>query len=445
MHATTTCKNRYPQPISNYSMIFKTFDSKIDKWTSKIGLFGKSFNELGTAVNGAFESVIDNLDNFDEDVGFWESLKNNLFYGQSNKDWKKNAFGDIISRENIDSYIAELDLDSARNKLKDIFDWNDTIQTSDKSWQDYFDTLDDGESYIADLIKNTDDLSKLTGEDLVKANEQARASALAHNEALKAQTLSAKAGKTALHALAKIGNIAAIMLISKGIEAAFKGIDNLIHSAEHCKERVDELMSSYRNALDEANSNAKTAGDLAVRYETLSKGVNNLGQNLSLTTDEYAEYNNVVNQIADMFPQLVQGYTDEGNAILSLKGNVEQLRDAYKDAQQEAYNLIINGEDSSGNDIIQNWRNTQKTGFWSDIFDFGADDVGGGISMQDAVDQLKAVSEMSAETYRNIENTINSGTSEQIQDLPEIERQIVQGTYIGKALGINSAVTDEEF
>ena len=49
-------------------MIFKTFDSDIDKWTAKIGIFGKSFNELVTAANNAFKSVINNLDNFDENV-----------------------------------------------------------------------------------------------------------------------------------------------------------------------------------------------------------------------------------------------------------------------------------------------------------------------------------------------------------------------------------------
>ena len=59
-----------------------------------------------------------------------------------------------------------------------------------------------------------------------------------------------------------------------------------------------------------------------------------------------------------MFPNLISGYTSEGNAILSLKGNVEQLRDAYKDAQKEAYNLLVaSGKDSGGNDIIKNYQN----------------------------------------------------------------------------------------
>ena len=137
-----------------------------------------------------------------------------------------------------------------------------------------------------------------------------------------------------------------------------KAYDALTDSTEEVKERTDALLDSYNSAISEANSNAKTIESLASRYETLSKGVNNLGENVSLTADEYSEYNDIVNQIAEMFPTMITGYTDEGNAILSLKGNVEELRDAYKEAQKEAYNLlIVSGKDNDGNDIITNYRN----------------------------------------------------------------------------------------
>lgn len=137
-----------------------------------------------------------------------------------------------------------------------------------------------------------------------------------------------------------------------------KAYDALTDSVEEVKERTENLLESYNSAISESNSNAKTIESLADRYETLSKGVNNLGENVSLTSDEYSEYNDIVNQIADMFPTLITGYTDEGNAILSLKGNVEKLRDAYKEAQTEAYNLlIVSGKDSDGNDIISNYKN----------------------------------------------------------------------------------------
>ena len=181
-------------------MIFKTFNTDIDKWTAKIGIFGKSFNELGNAVRDAFKTTIDNIDNFDEDISFWDALKNNLAPKNENgESWLKNSLGEIISKENIDSYIAELDLDSAKDKLSEIFDWETDIKNGDATWQDYFDTLQDGsEHYIPDLIKNTDDLSKLTGEDLVKANQAARNATISHNAALKQQTLGAKAGQVAL-------------------------------------------------------------------------------------------------------------------------------------------------------------------------------------------------------------------------------------------------------
>lgn len=393
--------HRYPQPIL-HSMIFKTFDGKIDKWTSRIGIFGKSFNELGTAVNDAFKSVIDNIDNFDKNVSFWESLKSNLFSKKDNdKDWIKNSLGEIISQENIDSYIKELDLSSAKNKLKEIFDWQEDIANGETTWEKFFETCKGGNEYIIELIKTTDDLSKLTGEDLVKANQQARASALAHNEAIKAQTLSAKAGSVALKALSIAGNMLAVWAITKGIELAVKGIDNIAHSAEHCKERVDELMTSYKSALDKANSNAKTIEELASKYEELSKGVNNLGENVSLATDEYTEYNKIVNQIADMFPTMVQGYTNEGNAILSLKGNVEELRDAYKEAQQEAYNLLIaSGKDSDGNDIIKNWNNISSKGGISFVAHTSE------VEARDALQHLyKIANSGSVDLFKNIFNT----------------------------------------
>lgn len=133
--------------------------------------------------------------------------------------------------------------------------------------------------------------------------------------------------------------MAAFALISKGISLIARKIDQAAHSAEYCGQRVDNLMSSYESSLTQANNSAKSIESLAARYEELSMGVNNLGENISLSGAEYEEYLEIVNQIADMFPSLIQGYTDEGNAILSVKGNVEQLRDAYN-------TLIISGENS---------------------------------------------------------------------------------------------------
>ncbi len=241
----------------------------------------------------------------------------------------------------VDSYKKIIDDfkkigDFSKYWEKDKFNWDaiaESIQGCDETALSYFKTLDDGNGTINNQSASVEGLSahlKATGQSFNFA-------------AIKATLLN-----TAL-------NAGIALIASLALQGVIKLIDTIAHSAEHCKERVDELMSSYKSALDKANSNAATVEDLASRYEELSKGVNNLGQNMSLTTDEYGEYNDIVNQIADMFPGLIQGYTDEGTAILSLKGNVEQLRDAYKEAQQEAYHmLVISGKDSKGNDILKN-------------------------------------------------------------------------------------------
>lgn len=257
--------------------------------------------------------------------------------------------------------------------------------------------------------------------------------------AAKTSTIGLTIAQTALNMALSLGLTALISLI-------IKGYDELSNSVENCKKRVDDLVSSYNSALDIANNNAKRVEELADKYESLSEGVNKLGENVSLTNEEYEQYNSLTNEIAEMFPTLVQGWTDEGNAILNLKGNIEQLRDAYKEAQQEAYNLlIVSGKDSDGNDIIKQWEDTHETGFWSDMLNLGADKVGAGISVADALKQLRAIQQMSADEYREIERIVGSGSRKEISGLTDIEKEIGYGSYLYEALGLDSNSTDEEF
>ena len=55
------------------------------------------------------------------------------------------------------------------------------------------------------------------------------------------------------------------------------------------------------------------------------------GKNISLSDDEYKEFLDVSNQLAEVFPQLTKGYDDNGNAILDLQGNVDGITGKLKD------------------------------------------------------------------------------------------------------------------
>lgn len=118
----------------------------------------------------------------------------------------------------------------------------------------------------------------------------------------------------------------------------------LTTSANEANEAVSESLETSKNNLKTVREQKDNVDKLTESYEKLSKGVNTAtNENLTLSTDDYKEYLDTCNQIADMYPELVTGYDAQGNAILSLKGNVQGLTDAYKEAQQEAYKTAFVG------------------------------------------------------------------------------------------------------
>ena len=420
-------------------MIFKTYENDLDGIFNKLGFNKRTFTEWGSQVKEAFNGAETGANKFYTTLNKISSVMKTAFTVPKDKlDWIKNSQGEIVTKNNIDSYIPQLPQDEADGLVKSIQAQSIAVANGTANWQDYFQELNEQkQGYIIDLIKNTKDLSKLTGDDLVQATNAARESALEHNAALQQETLGAKAATLGLEALSVVGNALISMGISFAISAIIKGIDNLAHSAQKCKERVNDLMNTYDSALNTANDNASTAEKLADKYENLSTGVNNLGENVSLTTAEYTEYNDIVNQIADMFPTLVAGYTDEGNAILTLKGNVEGLRDAYKEAQKEAYNLLItSGEDNDGNDIIKNWKNHNDENVWSILFDVGKPDVGGSITYKDAISDLKKIINSN---YDEAKKALSPGLNDGSDILSIYGRE-----YLG-SLGFSSETSEEDF
>ena len=177
-------------------MIFKTFQSELDGISNKIGFSKRSFAEWGKQVSTSFK----------ESEGVVNRFKNALktaFIIPVEKDngWIKNNIGEIVTKENIDTFIPELDTDSARAELETLQNIQNKINETKGSWDDYNKQFQNGRKYLLDYAKQNNVLESSV-DNVKEANQQARASALAHNEAIKAQTLSAKAGKVALQALA---------------------------------------------------------------------------------------------------------------------------------------------------------------------------------------------------------------------------------------------------
>lgn len=111
-------------------------------------------------------------------------------------------------------------------------------------------------------------------------------------------------------------------------------IDDLIDSSK-------EIVSTYQSTSKELAKNKGEFDSLSEKYVELSKGVDSLGHNVNLTTDEYEEYRTAVNRIADLSPDLISGYNDQGDAILYIRDSVDALTDSYNKNTIAANNDII--------------------------------------------------------------------------------------------------------
>lgn len=121
----------------------------------------------------------------------------------------------------------------------------------------------------------------------------------------------------------------AIYSISKAISHYNKKQEEAFESA---KKKADDAKSKIKSLQSEIKQNADTVDQAGKKYAELAQGVNQLtGKNISLSDDEYKEFLDVSNQLADVFPQLTKGYDDNGNAILDLQGNVDGITGKLKD------------------------------------------------------------------------------------------------------------------
>jgi len=191
-----------------------------------------------------------------------------------------------------------------------------------------------------------------------------------------------------------------------------KGVTNIINSAENMKKAVDDMVTSYNDSLKTLESHKKTINDIKDDYETLSKGVDELGNNVSLTIDEYKKYQDICNQIADIYPSLIAGHTSEGNAILTLKGNVEALTKAYKDEQKAAAASVISGNDKENTNVVKNYKNESKTGIKSafkSAFTFNSDkSMVNGLSTTQKISYLERATNLSINELKNKSGSIGS-------------------------------------
>ena len=112
-----------------------------------------------------------------------------------------------------------------------------------------------------------------------------------------------------------------VVFVAAAIAAGIvKGINK---QKEALKESYNEAAEAYSNSL---SSSANT-----VEYDKLAKGVDFLGRNVSLTSEEYQQFLDLSNKLAEAFPELVIRTDEYGNKLIGpdgLSGKVGEVTDS---------------------------------------------------------------------------------------------------------------------
>ena len=98
---------------------------------------------------------------------------------------------------------------------------------------------------------------------------------------------------------------------------------------KHQQKMIEEAKTAFTDAAEEL-TNAKSLQATAQKYDELSKGVDSLGRNVSLTDEEYEKFLDCSNQLVEAFPELRVRTDENGNAIADMGNEMETTSDKVK-------------------------------------------------------------------------------------------------------------------
>ena len=145
-----------------------------------------------------------------------------------------------------------------------------------------------------------------------------------------------------------LSSLAMTIAISVAITAVFKGIQLLLDKTIFRSQRIIEAGEKAKKSIEEITKAYQTQKDAvdefdAEKYQELYEK----NQRGALSTEEFKEFADINNQLADIFPELVQSYDEQGNAILSLGDSAETATEKLKEMlhqEQQIAEFKVNEE-----------------------------------------------------------------------------------------------------
>lgn len=362
-------------------MIFKTFDSDKDTFSSKFGIFGKSFED----IENRFKKVSNEL------IATNDYTISNIANAWKNSSVKKDLSDKfIITKSDIQNKLKDLSVydQDPSNILASLLNNKEKIEAGQKTWQDYFNCLKDGEKWQVKFVQEND-LTKVSLDDVKNAQSAAKQSAIAYNNGLEQMTIGAKAANIALEGLKMAANMIAGMLIAEGIQLAVTAIDNYIHRVEKANEAMDEAVSEY--------DSAKTAlKDTTSQLEEQNKRIDELNKKDKLTYVEQEELDKL----------------KEATRQLELQKNIEEKEKANSareaaDKTVTAFNKQYGKGDIDKNAVDTQLAQSKATGVFQEARN--SDDIVGNLA------SFEYYTEQMEKTQKRYNKALKSGSKDDIK------------------------------
>ena len=155
------------------------------------------------------------------------------------------------------------------------------------------------------------------------------------------------------------------------------------------KKEHEEVMNNIKEASDAYKNNQSKLKEIDNQefkneFERLSQGVDENGQNVSLSDEEYENYQSAVEKLTDGHEELIKGYNKEGQAIVDrdkiLEKSIELTKEQMELEKQKMYGkdeLKHQGKDfnSEQKEIWNDWKKHNKL----DLSNIGAQFIQGNI------------------------------------------------------------------
>ncbi len=273
---------QFSTSCKSYSMIFKTINSSVDETRKTLALFNKD----------------------------WNTYKRNW----QNTNGTRGKIGSVFIPANA---ITKSDIEAIKA-------YNSQIDSGITSQTAFNRTMLNASPAAQNLVASYNG-GKVSAQDM----------AIAQNAA-KASTIGLTIAQTALNATINMG-------IGLLVSLVVKGIDKLVHANEEAIEKAEELRRKYEEFKLTNESNITTIKGLKTEFEELSKGVSQYGDNISLTTEQYERYKEIIQQIVGMSPSLAEGYSTENGYIVDknvlLERAIELQEQEYRNELRNITNL----------------------------------------------------------------------------------------------------------